>query len=204
MTVQRIRPDAYRTTSWSGGETTELYIYPEDASFATRQFGFRLSKATVTVDASEFTPLNGVTRWLMPLTGPLKLSHQNEGQKLYEIYLEPFDVHCFRGDWSTKSVGQVTDFNLMLKGHTRGDLAVWEPERAAGVLNDSLSAEALASGALFALYVYSGALTVDGVRAEADDLLIIRLEASERRFKKMQYTKETDDVRVIVAQIVDL
>lgn len=117
-----LKEDAYRTTVWASGCTTELFIYPEEASFAERRFLFRVSKATVEADESTFTALPGVTRWIMPLDGHLNLSFANDGQSLYTIQLAPFQPHCFKGEWQTKSLGKVSDFNLMLKDHAKGHI----------------------------------------------------------------------------------
>lgn len=38
--------DEYITTAWSGGKTTQMFIYPEESDFSTRNFKFRLSSAT--------------------------------------------------------------------------------------------------------------------------------------------------------------
>ena len=49
-------PD-FVTTTWSGGKTTQLAIAPDGASYAERAFLWRISSATVELEASDFTPL---------------------------------------------------------------------------------------------------------------------------------------------------
>ena len=118
MEVTLLVKEHFRTTQWSGGDTTEFFIFPYSTTYAGRDFDFRLSTASVEVEESDFTPLEGIDRTLMVLTGEMKLMH--EGQ--HEIVLKPFDVDRFQGAWNTRSEGCCTDFNLMTRGETHGDL----------------------------------------------------------------------------------
>lgn len=49
----------YPVSNWSGGSTTELYLDPPQASYAQRNFGVRVSSATVECERSQFTALPG-------------------------------------------------------------------------------------------------------------------------------------------------
>jgi environmental stress-induced protein Ves len=100
------------TNRWSGGTTTELFIYPPTAVYAQRNFDFRLSTATVEAEESEFTSLPGYARKLMVLAGQTTLHHENH----HRITLQKFDVDTFNGSWKTTSVGKCTDFNVMTRG----------------------------------------------------------------------------------------
>lgn len=112
-------PAAGRTTiNWAGGTSTELFIHPSDATFAARNFLFRISTATVEVAASTFTFFEGITRHLMILKGNLELIHEGR----YTKHLQPYDQDVFSGEWNTHSKGKVTDFNLMLKEGASGSL----------------------------------------------------------------------------------
>ncbi len=112
-----INKDHFKTSLWSGGKTTELYIYPENAIYKNKNFLFRLSSATVELEKSNFTPLKGIKRFIAPIDGSLKLFHQDK-----EIYLEPYDCYAFDGGVETTSEGKVTDFNLMLSKDVSGTL----------------------------------------------------------------------------------
>lgn len=101
----------YKISEWSGGTTTQLYIYPENGDYGQRSFQVRISSATVDSEESEFTSLPGVKRYLMTLDGSMRLVHKDH----YERELHPGDVEKFSGDWDTSSYGKVKDFNLMLK-----------------------------------------------------------------------------------------
>lgn len=108
----------YKTTKWSGGDTTELYIYPEDSSYQKRDFLFRLSSATVNLEKSTFTKLEGVSRKLMLLSGEMELVHKDK----YNKKLKSFEQDSFMGSWDTESYGKATDFNLMTRLNCRGEL----------------------------------------------------------------------------------
>ncbi len=110
--MQIIRKQQLTTTAWSGGTTTQLAIWPQGASYADRDFTWRVSTARVEAAESEFTSLPGVSRILMVLDGCLHLYHEGHG----EAVLERFGQDSFRGDWATRSRGRVTDFNLMMRG----------------------------------------------------------------------------------------
>lgn len=105
-----IRKKNQLKTLWSGGSTTQLAIYPEDADYGKRNFTWRVSTAKVEVEKSEFTSLPGISRIIMPLEGTLHLMHEGH----HEAFLKPFEQDTFSGDWKTTCIGKATDFNLML------------------------------------------------------------------------------------------
>ena len=113
--IQLIPAETYTKTNWSGGKTSELFIYPKEADFKQGNFSLRISIATVEVESSQFTSLPDVQRTLMVLEGTLKLEH--DGQHSCELL--PFEQDQFSGNWSTKSWGKVTDFNVMTKNETK-------------------------------------------------------------------------------------
>lgn len=106
----------FKTNRWSGGTTTELFIFPQDSNFQNRDFTFRLSTATVEAAASEFTMLPGVSRTLLVLDGEITLLHADQ----HTAHLKEFDVDHFKGDWKTTCIGTCTDFNLMTRGEISG------------------------------------------------------------------------------------
>ena len=118
MLIKHILPTNYITTSWSGGTTTQLYLYPENSQYKNLDFLFRLSKATIEQNETYFTPLAGVKRSLMLLEGELTLIHEKQAPK----ELQRFEVDDFVGDWHTRSVGKAMDFNLMCREDAQGTL----------------------------------------------------------------------------------
>ena len=113
-----IKKDDWKVSVWAGGTTNEIFIYPENSSYADRIFKARLSVATtINEEKSLFTKLPGVDRYISKLEGEMKLEHTNH----YDVEMEDYQIDRFRGDWETYSYGKFRDFNLMLKG-IRGDL----------------------------------------------------------------------------------
>ena len=107
-----VRKEDQKVNTWSGGKTTEITIFPLNASYENRDFIFRLSSATVEIEESDFTKLEDTHRVLMLLDGELTLIHPDR----YEKKLTYLDTDTFEGDWGTKSIGKAKDFNLMVKG----------------------------------------------------------------------------------------
>lgn len=117
-TAKIIRKSGQKTASWSGGTTTELAIYPEDALYSSRNFIWRLSSAVVELEESVFTALPGIWRIIMVIEGEMQLEHEGH----HSIYLKPYEQDSFYGGWITKSRGKVRDFNLMLSEGWNGNL----------------------------------------------------------------------------------
>ena len=115
MHFEIIRKSDMKVTAWSGGTTSELFIYPRSADFKLGNFDLRISIATVEVNESTFTPLPGVKRTLMVLGGELTLEHTGH----HSLHLKPLEQDTFSGDWFTRSIGRASDFNVMTKNENR-------------------------------------------------------------------------------------
>lgn len=121
--IQIIRKAEQKTSNWSGGTTTELAIYPKHASYAKRNFVWRLSSAIVNTEESIFTSLPGFWRLIMIIEGEMLLKHEGH----HDIYLKPFEQDSFSGGWITRSYGgKVRDFNLMIAEGYNGELKAIE------------------------------------------------------------------------------
>jgi len=107
--IKIIKVDKFKLSNWSGGTTTEMFIYPENSKYTEKNFKWRISSATIDSDVSNFTNLPGISRELMVIQGSTTLEHANH----YSVDLKPFDKDSFKGEWTTKSYGSVVDFNLM-------------------------------------------------------------------------------------------
>ena len=118
MIIRVIDPSSFHTSVWSGGKTTELYLYPFDGSYAERRFLFRISSASVDLPESHFTKLDGVTRYLTPLCEGFYLKRSGHWQ-----FLPKDDVLCFSGEEEILCRGSGSDLNLMLKG-ARGEMRI--------------------------------------------------------------------------------
>lgn len=119
LDYQIIKAGKQKISDWSGGTTTELFIYPEDRFYGDREFDWRISTSKSLSRSTVFTRLPGYTRWIMLLEGRMGLDHHNH----HRITLNPFDQDYFDGKWMTKSYGICTDFNLMLKESHEGKLS---------------------------------------------------------------------------------
>ena len=109
--LTKLTAEQMQTSTWSGGTTTQICIYPREAKYADRQFLWRISSATVDLAESDFTPLPDYDRYISTLQGEIELTH---GQKP-SIRLKPFEIHGFSGAEDTHCVGICRDFNLMLR-----------------------------------------------------------------------------------------
>ena len=121
MNIRILDPNTRKITTWSGGKTTELYLYPADGSYAERRFAFRISSATMDVPESRFTRLDGVKRYLTPLSEGFYLKRSGRWQ-----FLGRGDVLCFSGEEEILCRGSGKDLNLMLKG-ARGEMQILAP-----------------------------------------------------------------------------
>ncbi|PCH49737.1 MAG: hypothetical protein COC22_06275 [Flavobacteriaceae bacterium] len=119
MKFTLISSKEFKINKWSGGTTTQLYMYPPTANYQQQNFDFRLSSATVEIEESTFTLLPEVSRKLIVLEGSILINHKNQ----YSKQLQKFDIDTFEGNWETSSIGKCTDFNLMTTGNTISELS---------------------------------------------------------------------------------
>jgi environmental stress-induced protein Ves len=152
MNIDIYKAEDFKTTKWSGGSTTELYIHPSAATYAAGNFNFRISSATVEIENSDFTILPGVSRQLMVLSGSINVSHKNH----HTVKLNKNDIDSFEGSWETSAVGTCVDFNLMTKGNIKGKISSIDVS-ADKILNFPL--DAICEFIIF--YAYDGKLQVD-------------------------------------------
>ncbi|WP_047395864.1 HutD family protein [Cetobacterium sp. ZOR0034] len=111
MDYKIIRKENQKESSWAGGVSKELYIFP-DGSTLNSPFNFRVSTATINKGAYTFTHFNNYKRLLILLKGHIKLEIDSN-----EYLLNPMSHIFFSGDSNTKSVAEEDseDFNLIFK-----------------------------------------------------------------------------------------
>lgn len=109
-----VTANQFLVSSWSGGTTTQLYIFPETASLTARNFDWRISSAVVETDESEFSAFEGYERILIPLEGKLEMEHQTENGVLTQA-VNTFELARFSGNWRTRGKGKLIDFNFIFK-----------------------------------------------------------------------------------------
>jgi|694.fasta_scaffold09214_15 environmental stress-induced protein Ves len=118
MQITVLNKKDYRKSKWKGGTSTELFIYPPQASFQERNFQLRISKAKVKQPNSTFTTLPNYHRLLHLLKGTFLLNHTSVGTNL----VLPGDTILFEGSWETHCKGVGSDFNLMYSGKGNGNI----------------------------------------------------------------------------------
>lgn len=175
--IELIRQNEQTSSTWSGGTTTQIAIYPKDALYAERNFIWRLSSASVELAESDFTPLPGIWRLIMVLEGEMRLEHTGHHTK----HLKPFDQDSFSGDWSTKSFGKVRDFNLMMATGCTGELtAVCLEEKTSSLIDVAAAGFGHYAGTTAAFYCVDGKLSLTANNQNkyvlnAGDLLLLTL-----------------------------
>ncbi len=120
--IVRISKENFVVTEWSGGSTTQLFIFPEGSDLAKRDFIWRISSATFTSTTSRFSDFSAYQRYLLPLKGELYLKHCDK----YDTTLKPYDVEYFMGSWITDSTNSLDcrDFNLIVRKDVHCNLVV--------------------------------------------------------------------------------
>jgi len=101
---------------WSGGTSTELYIYPRTSIESDRDFDFRISTSNINLEHSTLAKFKGYMRDIMLLEGDMKLSHEG----FHTVTLDRFSQDFFKGDWETEAFGQCVDLNLIYKKEYAG------------------------------------------------------------------------------------
>jgi environmental stress-induced protein Ves len=147
-----LRKNEQQVKHWSGGQTTQLCIYPFDALYEARNFELRISTATVETDHSVFTNLTGYQRTLMVLDGHLKISHPH--LNIEDVELAPYEFYSFDGEWDTESYGQARDFNVMTSNKFRHQIEF--KQLNAG---DELTISSEFNSTFIAFYIIDGTLS---------------------------------------------
>lgn len=175
INTKLIKEDDYITTEWSGGKTTQIFIYPNDSDYKVHNFKFRLSSATVELERSEFTKLEGIHRFITPLNGELKLTHNRKDY----INLRSFEIYEFDGDIETISYGKVRDFNLMLGNGARGKLESIYINREYSVVKESQSDF---NQTIYFIYAYNSTIYIDSgkdkIRLSPFQTLLIEINSN--------------------------
>ena len=186
--IRKLTKDDYKVSTWSGGTTAQLAIYPETEEYADRNFLWRISSATVDLPESDYTALPDYDRFITPLNGQMILTHDGGS----ETDVKPLTIHEVDGAAATHCVGVCTDFNLMLrKEKAQGFMQAVTLDSENGILIEPLTKE---QTMLF--YVVSGTAFLK----DEDD--VIELCAGESVLitdEEYEYLLESDDSAVVIA-----
>ena len=119
-----IEPEQFKTYTWSGGKSTEMYVYPKGKNFKDKDFSFRVSTSTFSDLKSEFTDYTGFHRFILPIKGELTINNKEFPNHKLETWM-----NCdFDGGLETTAEASVgcKDFNFIVSNKDRGDLMVIE------------------------------------------------------------------------------
>lgn len=127
MDIKIISKSDFIVNNWSGGKTTELFIYPKGASLSKRDFICRISSATFSSTSSVFSDFSTYSRYLLALNGSLSVSHDN----IYDRDLSAYEVEYFSGSWSTSSTNTLDcrDFNFIVKDGYESNLKILDKDK---------------------------------------------------------------------------
>lgn len=197
-TMKVIRKMDQHTTNWSGGTTTEVAVYPFRAKYSQRDFVWRLSSAQIDDEQSTFTSLPGISRVLMVIDGVLTLDHEGH----YRVQLQAFEQDRFSGDWTTKSLGKVRDFNLMMSQGCQGKLRAVTLDRPTEI---RIPEKIMSHNWAVALYCVDGTLQliVDRQRVElgAGDMILFEGNPKHEETVLQLSNLETQKVQLICADM---
>ncbi len=110
MKISIVKWSDFKTSTWSGGTTSEIIIVPEGAEVGKRNFNLRISTATCDLDESVFSDYTGYKRYIAPVDGELVLDVEGS-----EIKLNPYEVYEFNGSDAVTGYSKVRDYNLIFK-----------------------------------------------------------------------------------------
>lgn len=200
--VEMIKKCEQSTSAWSGGTTTQLAIYPKRSEYRERNFKWRLSSALVEDEESTFTKLPDIYRHIMIIEGEMKLIH--EGHR--EAMLRPFMQDSFSGDWTTRSIGRVRDFNLMLGQGSKGELEAITVNENLNFEWDTKIPDKTMSLTTQAFYCVSGCVSLHINGSEMyeffeGDLLMVHCQVSEKLPEITVKAIKDNDAKIIRAGI---
>lgn len=198
-----IKKENLITNEWSGGTTTQLSIFPENANYKDRDFIWRLSSATVQQENSEFTQLPDYNRILMVLDGKLELNHNDTEI----IYLNALDQNEFDGASQTKSSGKAVDFNLMMrKDKCSGKLKAVSMGKCENVKINEIIGFYSSSEFTLAVYIYKSdiKITIDediNASLNQGDLLLVNFKEQIANLEISMENQCDEEAKIIIAQI---
>ncbi|MBU3092234.1 HutD family protein [Clostridium sp. CF011] len=203
--IEIIRKNQHKTSEWSGGTTTELYIYPNDSLYGNRNFKWRLSSAKVGVEQSTFTSLPGISRIIMIIEGKLLLGHEGH----HNAVLKAFEQDSFSGEWKTTSFGKVVDFNLMMaQGYTGRleSISVNKGEFKDILLHNNINDVEKFHQITEAFYIVKGDVeiateTKEKINLNKGDLALVTTTEKENNLELKVYSSSQEESKIIRASI---
>lgn len=202
--VELVRRDQQHTSTWNGGTTTEITIYPKNAVYSRRDFVWRINSACVESVESQFTSLPGIWRLIMVLEGDMTLEHEHH----HSVRLAPFQQDAFAGDWMTRSRGRARDFNIMLSGACTGQMRAVSVHEQSGLTIPGETVQTCHKGKKAVLVVYSveGAIvanvSIDETwKINTGDALLLTTDHQGAARRVRLFNQNNVEVHVVLASI---
>ena len=183
MKINLTKKEQLQTSTWAGGTTTQLAIFPKEAIYKNLDFSWRISTATIDIEESTFTSLPNVSRIIMVLDGELTIQHKNQ----YTKRLKKFDIDTFSGDWETTSVGKVIDFNVMTRGSAKAAAQGF-------LLQENSQKEIVLNSDVMAIYVSAGEIVIEETNLLQGGILLITKEKVSETFTLT--ANQTSDIAI--------
>lgn len=180
------KEDHQKTIKWGGGETKELYIYPEDAIYQEEQFGFRI--AVSRGELERLRKFEGYKRQIMLLDGEICLTHREQ----HSITLAAYEQDVGLGDWDTLCEGCGTEVSLLTNDAFSGKMDVLSKGAQVEKTNgEFVSFYCLEDGVKVSLK--NGAYTYKEECAKGDYLIISWFENGTEQYKVTIDCEESAD-----------
>ena len=193
MPITILKASNYKIMPWKNGNgvTTEIAVYPPDASMD--DFGWRVSMASVTEDGA-FSQFTGIDRVLTMLDGVgMTLTVEDLPKITLSIKDQPFAFPADSPCMSTLKDGPITDFNVMTRrGHYKASVYLRGRYQGQNFTPDVRMTFA-AHGAL------SGTLNGQGFDLELRDTLLIDKSGDNTNEQNLTITTQASwlDVHII-------
>lgn len=151
MNFRIYKKEQQKESSWSGGKTRELAIFPEEANYLDRDFLWRLSTANSDLEESSFTKLPDYDRILMVLEGDVVLAHGDQRS----AHLGEREQDQFDGAVKTRCYGRlIRDYNLIYRKGCLGRMELRRLKPAAAAID--MSPEAVDSVCSYGIFCLEG------------------------------------------------
>ena len=114
---------SYKTTTWKGGVTRQIFISPADGDLSARQFDVRISSAIIDDVQSDFSDFSGFTRYILPLEGEITLIKDGR-----HVTLSHNALYEFEGDEkvSSENTQGAVDFNIIVRHGISVEVGIME------------------------------------------------------------------------------
>ncbi len=165
MKTKILRPSDYVQNEWTGGTTSQIFIYPDGASLSERDFYFRISSACIETDKSDFSKFEGYNRFFTPLNSGLELTSNGNAPKK----INPLELFYFDGASETSAAGKCIDFNLIYRKSLKANLTV-----ATYSKTEIISYKPFPSSEFLLIYCWSGAFEVLGQTIQPGETFLIQ------------------------------